>query len=164
MRVSFLYQVCFCFPYCHIKIQVVYSSAIPHYIKHCNVSILQGCKKEKQPVMLLNNNDKKRSIVPLGEYCFSLEVTNTSKNPGSKILRGCRLLRQLSRQRELPNGLMGKNLAANAGDTGDVGSIPGLGRSPGGGNGNSPVYSRLENSMDRGAWQAAVYEVTKSRT
>ena len=100
MRVSFLSQVCFCFPYCHIKIQVIYSSAIPHYIKHCNVSILQGCKKEKQPVMLLNNNDKKRSIVPLGEYCFSLNVTNTSKNPGTKILRGCRLLRQLSRQSE----------------------------------------------------------------
>ena len=59
---------------------------------------------------------------------------------------------------------MGKNLPANAGDTGDAGSIPGLGRSPGGGNGNSLQYSRLENAMDRGAWQAAVYKVTKSKT
>lgn len=49
MRASFLCQVCFCFPYCPIKVQVVYSPAGPHYIKHCNVSILQGCKEEKQP-------------------------------------------------------------------------------------------------------------------
>ena len=49
-----------------------------------------------------------------------------------------------------------KNLPANAGDTGDVGSIPGLGRSPGGGSGNHLQYSCLENSMDRGAWWAMV--------
>ena len=41
-------------------------------------------------------------------------------------------------------------------DTRDVGSIPGLGRSPGGGNGNPLQYSSLENSMDSGAWQAIV--------
>ena len=44
----------------------------------------------------------------------------------------------------------------------DVGSIPGSGRSPGGGNGNPLPYSCLENSMDRGAWQAAVHGVTES--
>ena len=49
---------------------------------------------------------------------------------------------------------MVKNLPANAGDSRDAGSIPGLGRSPGGGNGNLLQYSCLENSMDRGAWQA----------
>ena len=54
-----------------------------------------------------------------------------------------------------------KNLHANAGDIGDVGSVPGLGRSPGGENGNTLQYSYLENPMDRGAWQAAVYGVTK---
>ena len=53
------------------------------------------------------------------------------------------------------------NLAANAGDTG---SIPGLGRSPGGGNGNPLQQSCLENSMDRGAWKATVHGVAKSRT
>ena len=42
--------------------------------------------------------------------------------------------------------------------------IPGLGRSPGGGNGNPLQYSYLENSMDRGAWQAVVHEVTKNWT
>ena len=52
-----------------------------------------------------------------------------------------------------------KNLPANAGD---VGSIPGLGRSPGEGNGNPLQYSSLENSMDRGNWQATVPGVVKS--
>ena len=49
---------------------------------------------------------------------------------------------------------MVKNPLANAGNTGDAGSIPGLERYPGGGNGNPFQYSCLENSMDRGAWQA----------
>ena len=56
---------------------------------------------------------------------------------------------------------MVKNLPANAGDTGDVGLIPVLGRSPGGGNGNPLQYSCLENPMDRGAWRATVYAVAK---
>ena len=46
-----------------------------------------------------------------------------------------------------------KNLPANAGDIKDVGLIPGLGRSPGGGHRNPLQYSCLENPMDRGAWQ-----------
>ena len=45
----------------------------------------------------------------------------------------------------------------------DVGSVPRLGRSPGGGNGSPLQYSCLENPMDRGAWQAMVNGVTKSR-
>ena len=60
--------------------------------------------------------------------------------------------------------LMVKNLPANAGDPRDTGSIPGLGRSPGGGNGNPLQYSCMENPMDRRGWQAIVHEVTKSRT
>jgi len=47
---------------------------------------------------------------------------------------------------------------------GDLGSIPGLGRSPGAGHGNPLQYSCLENSMDRGAWQATVHGVAKSQT
>ena len=50
--------------------------------------------------------------------------------------------------------LMVKNLPANVRDVRDTGFIPGLGKSPGEGNGNSPQYSRLGNSMDRGAWRA----------
>jgi len=50
-----------------------------------------------------------------------------------------------------------KNPPANAGAIRDLGLIPDLGRSPGEGNGNLLQYSCLENPMDRGAWQAAVY-------
>ena len=53
--------------------------------------------------------------------------------------------------------LVVKNLPANAGDIRDVVSTPGLGRYPGGGNGNPLQYSHLENPMDRGAWQAQVH-------
>ena len=58
---------------------------------------------------------------------------------------------------------MVKNLPANAGDTRDASSIPGPGRSPGEGNGNPFQYSYLENSMDRGAWWAAVHGVAKNQ-
>ena len=52
--------------------------------------------------------------------------------------------------------LVVKNLPTNAGDIRDAGLIPGLGRSPGGGNGNLLQYSCLGNPMDRGTWQATV--------
>ena len=55
-----------------------------------------------------------------------------------------------------------KNPPANAGDVRDAGSIPGLGRYLGGGNGNSLQYSSLENPMDRGAWWATVHGVEKN--
>ena len=58
---------------------------------------------------------------------------------------------------------MVKNLPASAGDTRDASSIPGSGRSPGEGNGNLFQYSYLENSMDRGAWWAAVHGVAKGQ-
>ena len=58
--------------------------------------------------------------------------------------------------------LLVKNPLANAGYSRDVGSIPGLGRSPGGGNGNPLEYSCVENSMDSGAWQAVACGVAKS--
>ena len=57
---------------------------------------------------------------------------------------------------------MVKNPPANAGDVRDVGSIPGLGRSPGIGNGNPLQYSCLQNFMDREAWWTTDYGVTKS--
>ena len=60
--------------------------------------------------------------------------------------------------------LVVKKLPANAGDIRDAGSIPGMGRSLGGGHGNPLQYSCLENPMDRGAWQATVYGVAKSQT
>ena len=57
-----------------------------------------------------------------------------------------------------------KNLPANSGDVRDMSSIPGLGRFPGGGNGNSLQYSCSENPMDRDAWRAMVFRVRKSWT
>ena len=60
--------------------------------------------------------------------------------------------------------LVVKILPANAGDARDTGSIPGLGRSPGGGHGNPLQYLCLENPMDRGAWWAIVHRVAKSWT
>ena len=61
-------------------------------------------------------------------------------------------------------GSVVKDLPASAGDIGDVGSIPGLGRSLEVGNDNPLQYSFLENFMDRGAWWAAIQGVTKSWT
>ena len=60
-----------------------------------------------------------------------------------------------------PGGSVAKNLPANAGDGG---SIPGSGRSPGGGNGNPLQYSCMKNPMDRGAWWGIVHGVTKRQT
>ena len=59
---------------------------------------------------------------------------------------------------------MVKTLPDNAGDIGDSGSVPGSGRSPGGGHENPLQYSCLENPMDRGAWQATVHRVAKNWT
>ena len=60
--------------------------------------------------------------------------------------------------------LSGSDSKVSAYNTGHLGSIPGLGRSPGEGNGNPLPYSRLENPMDRGAWWAKVHGVTESDT
>ena len=63
-------------------------------------------------------------------------------------------------------GFLGGSVVKNpsAKEAGDMGLIPGLGRSPGGGNGNPLQYSCLENSMDRDAWQATVHGVPQSQT
>ena len=67
-------------------------------------------------------------------------------------------------QGSFPGGSDSKESACSAGDTGDSGLIPGLGRSPGEGDGNSLQYSCLEISMDRGAWQTTFSGGAKSRT
>ena len=72
--------------------------------------------------------------------------------------------RTLFRKNRENGGSMVKNLPVGGGDTGDVGLIPELGRSPGGGNGKPRQYSCLENSMDRGTWRATIHGVVKSDT
>ena len=71
------------------------------------------------------------------------------------------MLLQIGLNKSFPGGSVVKNLPANAED---AGSTPGLGRSPGEGNGNPVQYSCLENPMDRGAWRATVHGITKSQT
>ena len=66
--------------------------------------------------------------------------------------------------RSFPDGPSDEEPASNAGDEREVGSIPGSGRSPGGGHGNPLQYSCLENPTDRGAWRAMVHRVAKSQT
>ena len=66
--------------------------------------------------------------------------------------------------RGFSGGSVVKNSPASVGDAGDMGSIPGLGRSPGGGNVDLLQSSCLENPMDRGAWWAPVHGVAKSQT
>ena len=66
--------------------------------------------------------------------------------------------------RAFQEALVVKNSPANAGDIGDVGLIPGMERSLGGGNGNPLQYSCLENAVDRGAWWAIVYRIPQGQT
>ena len=78
---------------------------------------------------------------------------------GIKIAR-----RNINNLRYADDSLVAQRLKASASNTGDLGSIPGLGRSPGEGNGNPLRYSCLENLMDGGAWWATVHGVAKSWT
>ena len=96
---------------------------------------------------------------------FVLEVLTVylerdQQSPDNKVIK-------LDREEGImryPGGSVVKNPAANVGASGDMGLIPGSGRSPGGGNGKPPQYSCLENPMDRGYWQAAAQGVAKSWT
>ena len=101
-------------------------------------------------------------------------IRQQSKSSLSQALRGFSLSEKSHLKTEIkePVVMMGfpggtvvkKNLPANAADTGHVGSIPGLGRSPGGGHGNPLQYSCLENPMDRRVWQATIHRVAQSQT
>ena len=93
--------------------------------------------------------------------CVFRVTSGSADAPG---LVGIRLYRQYEDIEGFPDGSSGKESACNAGDTGNVGLIPGLGRSPGGGNGNPLQYFSLKNPMDRGARLATVYWVMKSWT
>ena len=73
------------------------------------------------------------------------------------------VLKAINLKEGFPGDSVVKNLPANAGDAGNMGSIPGSGRSLEEGNGNPLQYSFLENPMDRGTWWATVYGVTKNQ-
>ena len=72
--------------------------------------------------------------------------------------------KSLTVKKGFPNGLVGKESAYSAGDTGDASSVPGSERSPAEGHGNPLQYSCLENSKDRGTWRIIIHRVAKSQT
>jgi len=88
---------------------------------------------------------KQRSREKTGERNRENETFRQRKNEGLKGSPGASAV---------------KNLPVSTGATGDDGSVPGSGRSPGGGNGNLIQYSCLENSINEGTWRATVLEVT----
>ena len=101
----------------------------------------------------------------------ALEPDHSISQPSSKVLKTDHLQSRLAPSKlpthpslgapkQVPRSPVGKESACNAGD---LGSIPGSGRSPGEGNGYPLQYSCLENPVDRGAWQATVHRVTRVR-
>ena len=105
---------------------------------------------------------------PESWYCYPPFVSSKGKLKEVKALAQASPAHSFTEQIGwcwgFPGGSTVKNLPANAGDSGDTGSIPGWGRSRGGGHYNPLQHSCLENPTDRGAWQAMVHGVTKSRT
>ena len=93
-----------------------------------------------------------------------LQMLFLYKCGGREVIFSCPLLRNILDSGAFQIALVEKNPPASAEDVRDVGSIPGLGRPPEGGHSNPLQYSCLENPMDRGAWQAIVHRVAKSRT
>ena len=94
-------------------------------------------------------------------FCWPDKYTHISRCASEKNIYMCFSKTYICAYICFPRGSEVKASASNAGDPG---SIPGLGRSPGEGNGNPLQYSCLENPMDWGTWWAAVHGVTKSRT
>ena len=96
---------------------------------------------------------------------LSLPLTNRERMKGPKKKKESKVqMHTPAFLVSMVNCSTGKESTCNAGAVGDVGSVPGSERSPGGGHGNQLQHSCLENSMDRGAWQATVHGVAKSRT
>ena len=125
----------------------------------------EGKKKERKEVVISKSHLKSHTY-SLSQYFstyrnYNSVVSNQNSNENQCTLKKTKGDRVVN----IPlDGLSGKESACNAGDTGDMGLIPGLGRSIGGGNGNPLWYSCLENPRDRGAWWATVHRVTKSQT
>ena len=122
------------------------------------------------PITVLLKEGNLRRCISVPELCHShpsgslLEKQNQVSNNAFKNYILCFINVGQYRTPGFPSGSVGKKSTYNAGATGDVSSIPGSGRSPEVRNGNPLQYSCLENPRDRGAWQATVRRVTKTRT
>ena len=120
--------------------------------------------QEKQPIRCVYVQRETNSYFKE----LACEITSTGRLEIWLGFQGCSLLfyrlfivTVLGLSWDFPGG---SEIKASACNVGDLGSIPGLGRSPGEGKGNPLQYSCLENPMDRGAWWATVHGVAKSRT
>ena len=98
-----------------------------------------------------------RSLFTLSSQAVHVNASRNTEKPSQQLL----LIHRDSVTMGFPGGSAGKESTCNAGD---LGSIPGLGRSPGEGNSYTLQYSCLESSLDIGAWQVTVHGVTKSQT
>ena len=125
----------------------------------------EGKKKERKEVVISKSHLKSHTY-SLSQYFSTYRNYNSVESNQNSNENQCTLKKTKGdRVVNIPlDGLSGKESACNAGDTGDMGLIPGLGRSIGGGNNNPLQYSCLENPMDRGVWRATVNRVAKSRT
>ena len=134
----------------------------PHILAPLTASLHSQHQRTGQLPLLKNISSRNHD----GHSCSMLpEILPTKDCVRRRIFFRFHSFLQLS---SIPLGFPGssviKDLPASAGDKRDVGLIPGLERSPGGGNGNPPQYSCLENSMDRGAWRVTVHGIAKSWT
>ena len=116
-------------------------------------------------LLLIRNKSFEKNLNALSQQSY----VNTLKDLGLEISQArnsaqCYMAAWMGGEFEeecFPGGSVGREYTCN---TRDVGLIPGLGRSPGGGNGDPLHYSCLESPMDRGAWWATIYVVSKSWT
>ena len=108
---------------------------------------------------------KVKSESEVAQSCPTLCDPMDCSLPGSSVhgIFQARVLEWGAIAFSVPGGSVVKNLPVNSRDTGDKGSIPGLGISPGGRNGKPLQYSCLENPKDRGAWWVTVHGVTMSQ-
>ena len=125
----------------------------------------EGKKKERKEVVISKSHLKSHTY-SLSQYFSTYRNYNSVESNQNSNENQCTLKKTKGdRVVNIPlDGLSGKESACNAGDTGDMGLIPGLGRSIGGGNNNPLQYSCLGNPVDRGAWRATVCGVSKSQT
>ena len=108
------------------------------------------------PVFLSGEFHEQRSLAGYSPWgCQELDTTEWLSTAQHSTAQGITRASQVAQ---------GKESACNAGDTGDAGLIPSLSRVLGGGHGNPPQYSFLENPLDRGVWWAIVHRFAKSRT
>ena len=125
---------------------------LPRLLHTCTYSPLLACHSVPYLVQSTGTWNEKQSSpitfykVPHGTISFPTSPKRVIYPPYTQHLAG---------------GSVVKDLPDNAGDKGDVDSIPRTGRSPGGGNGNLLQHSCLENFLDRGAWRATAHGVTK---